>query len=93
VRLLVASGFLEIAPQSGDRTDYFIISDMAWHNSIRLRIEGFSNLKMIVEHGLNTFSKEDGTNRKLYEMLDWTDMMIENHNEILVKWKEKRISR
>lgn len=98
VRFLVSSGFLEIAPQSGDRTDYFIISESAWDNSIKMRIEGFDNLRQIIEKGINSFGKEknigmeNNISRNLEDMFDWTNMMLEAHKEMLIKWKEKNIA-
>jgi len=80
---------LERTSKSGDRTDYYYVSDSAWDNAIKARIEGFKNLKNIVEQGTKTSDNEISENRSLLEMLQWVDIMIESHEKALLKWRNE----
>ncbi len=82
VRLLSSAGFLEKTTQKGERTDYFKISEAAWENIIKLRIEGFQKLQELVEEGPQ--------NQKMQEMLAWTMAMTESHQALLERWRKRK---
>lgn len=89
VRLLITVGMLEITQKPLDRTDYFILSDEAWSNAIRLRIQGFQELNKIVEQGRQAMESNGHTgNTKLQEMEKWAEMMQNLHQQALEEWKQ-----
>jgi DNA-binding transcriptional regulator GbsR (MarR family) len=90
VRFLVMSGFLEITTLSGSRTDYYTISEKAWENSIKMRIDGFKNLIEIIEQGIDTLSKDSEVNTKLTQMKQWSDMMLNGHEKLIAEWMERK---
>lgn len=89
VRLLVSNGLLERTSIAGDRTDYYVICDSAWDSAIKVRIEGFKNLKSIIEQGTKAFNNESTTNKNLREMLQWVNIMTESHKKALVEWTKE----
>lgn len=88
LRLLVSAGIFEKHPRAGDRTDYYTVSDAAWDNAIRARIQGFIELKSIIEK--NTEERKENSNRKLTEILRWTDVMIDGYKNTLEEWEKRK---
>ncbi|WP_182914151.1 GbsR/MarR family transcriptional regulator [Paenibacillus sp. 1011MAR3C5] len=87
VRLLITIGMLDITQKPQDRTDYFILSDEAWVNAIRLRIQGFQELNRIVEQGRQAMESTGQTgNTKLQELEKWSEMMQNLHQHALEEW-------
>lgn len=90
IRLLLSAGLVDISQKSHDRTDYFSLSDVAWENAIKIRIDGFHDLKKIVEQGIEAYEEVDEErNMKLLQMAKWTEMMMDMHLEILDKWRDQ----
>lgn len=89
VRLLVSYGLLEKTSIAGDRSDYFVICESAWDNAIKTRIEGFENLKGILEEGNKSFNSESNSNIKLKEMLQWVNIMTESNEKALIEWRRE----
>lgn len=89
VRLLVSMGLLEKVSAVGDRTDYYSVSESIWDNAIKTRIDGFKNLKNIVELGLKTLEEHSDANKKFSEMLLWVDSMISSHEKVLLEWRKE----
>ncbi|RJX41323.1 HTH domain-containing protein [Paenibacillus pinisoli] len=88
IRLLTTIGLLDITQKPLDRTDYFILSDEAWVNAIRLRIQGFQELSKMVEQGRQAMkSAGQMGNTKLQEMEKWAEMMQNLHQQALDEWK------
>jgi len=90
IRLMVTMGFLEKVSISKDRADYYKISDTAWENVIKIRLEGFKNLKSIVEFGIENFTDDNNACKQLHEMLDWVDIFCESNENALLKWKNRK---
>jgi len=89
IRLLTTIGLLDITQKPLDRTDYFILSDEAWVNAIRLRIQGFQELSKMVEQGRQAMeSTGQMGNTKLQEMEKWAEMMQNLHQQALDEWKQ-----
>ncbi|PAE10575.1 hypothetical protein CHI02_19560 [Niallia circulans] len=89
VRLLVSMGLLEKVSAVGDRTDYYSVSESIWDNAIKTRIDGFKNLKNIVELGLKALEEHSDANKKFSEMLLWVDSMISSHEKVLLEWRKE----
>ncbi|GIP19177.1 hypothetical protein J40TS1_48190 [Paenibacillus montaniterrae] len=89
VRLLVSMGLLEKVSAIGDRADYYSVSESIWDNAIKTRIDGFKNLKKIVEQGLNAVEGSSNANKKFVEMLLWVDNMISSHEKLLLEWRQE----
>lgn len=89
VRLLTSSGLLERTTVAGERTDYYVVSESIWERAIQIRIEGFTNLKRIVEQGIQAVESKPSANNQLYEMRQWVDVMINSHEQTLMNWKKE----
>ncbi|PAD71559.1 GbsR/MarR family transcriptional regulator [Paenibacillus campinasensis] len=89
VRLLVSMGLLEKVSVVGDRTDYYSVSESIWDNAIRTRIDGFKNLRKIVEQGLKAVEGQSNANKNFAEMLLWVDGMISSHEKLLFVWRQE----
>ncbi|MEK4252413.1 GbsR/MarR family transcriptional regulator [Paenibacillus sp. FSL W7-1287] len=89
VRLLTSSGLLERTTVAGERTDYYLVSESIWERAIQIRIEGFTNLKRIVEQGIQAVESKPSANNQLYEMRQWVDVMINSHEQTLMNWKKE----
>ncbi|MEK4974991.1 MarR family transcriptional regulator [Niallia sp. FSL R7-0648] len=89
VRLLVSMGLLEKVSAVGDRIDYYSVSESIWDNAIKTRIDGFKNLKKIVELGLKALEEHSDANKKFSEMLLWVDSMISSHEKVLLEWRKE----
>lgn len=90
IRLLQMAGFLEVFPGQAGRADCFTLSGDAWLNSITARIEGFHNLKAIAAQGLSNPGVGESASKKVQEMSDWADTMIEGHLQIRREWMKRR---
>ncbi|MGG1876116.1 MarR family transcriptional regulator [Paenibacillus cisolokensis] len=89
VRLLVSMGLLEKVSVVGDRTDYYSVSESIWDNAIKTRIDGFKNLRKIVEQGLKAVEGQSNANKNFAEMLLWVDRMISSHEKLLFVWRQE----
>jgi DNA-binding transcriptional regulator GbsR (MarR family) len=91
VRLLVSNGLIERISVGGDRSDYYSVSESVWDHAIQIRIDGFNNLKRIVEQGVKAVGNDSSTptQTKLHEMLLWVDTMITCHEQALLNWKQQ----
>ncbi|MEK3733367.1 MULTISPECIES: GbsR/MarR family transcriptional regulator [Paenibacillus] len=89
VRLLVSMGLLEKVSVVGDRTDYYSVSESIWDNAIKTRIDGFKNLRKIVEQGLKAVEGQSNANKNFAEMLLWVDGMISSHEKLLFVWRQE----
>lgn len=90
VRLLVTYGLLARTSIAGERTDYYVICDLAWDNAIKVRIEGFKNLQNILKQGTKSFNGESTTNKNLKEMLQWVNIMTDNNEKALIQWRKQQ---
>lgn len=90
IRLLMLYGFAEVVPGRESRTDYFALAEDAWSNAIRARIEGFKNLKVIVEQGMQAVGKDGTATERLKEMSDWADAMVQGQAAALAKWENRK---
>lgn len=86
IRLLQMAGFLEVSLEQPSRADCFTLSGDAWLNAITARVEGFKNLKAIAAQGLSNPGAGESASKKMQEMADWADAMIEGHLHIQRKW-------
>lgn len=90
IRLLQMAGFLEVSPRQSGKADCFTLSGDAWLNAITARIEGFKNLKAIAAQRLSNPDVGESASKKVQEMADWADAMIEGHLHIQRKWMKRR---
>lgn len=88
VRLLLTYGLLERTSVTGDRTDYYVVSESAWDSAIKARIEGFKNLKGIIEQGSRSIFGETNENKNLENMLQWINIMINSNEKALTEWRK-----
>jgi DNA-binding transcriptional regulator GbsR (MarR family) len=89
IRLLQMAGFLEVSPGQAGRADCFTLSGDAWLNAITARIEGFKYLKVIAVQGLSNPGAGESASKKVQEMADWADAMIEGHMHIKSQWMKR----
>ncbi|GGD63122.1 GbsR/MarR family transcriptional regulator [Paenibacillus nasutitermitis] len=94
IRLLLSNGLVDIFQKAQDRTDYFVLSDDTWENALRMRMEGFNELKRIAEQGIQAVDETNLTpNARLKEMIKWTGMMQELHQDAVIKWRSAQLNK
>ena len=86
---MLSFGSLEKVSIPGERSDYYVVSQSAWGNTIKQRIEAYRNLQDIVEQGLASFGPDGCGSEKLQEMPGWVKMLTDSHEKLLREWKAR----
>ncbi|MDA8336812.1 MAG: transcriptional regulator [Peptococcaceae bacterium] len=85
LRLLLSFVFLEKVAVPVERSDYFAVSELAWRNTIKMRIEAYRNLQGIAEQGLAACDPDASSSGRLLEMLRWVKALAESHEKLLAE--------
>ena len=87
LRLLLSFVLLEKVAVPGERSDYFEVSELAWRNTVKMRIEAYRNLQGIAEQGLAACDPAGSSNGKLLEMLRWVNALAESYEKLLAEYR------
>jgi len=93
IRMLTASGLVEKVAFLDQRHTFFVVTTDVWGRAIVAGREKVLAFKSIAEMGLAALPESNEARSRLEEMIDWSKMMAELYEKILVEWQERRPER
>ena len=92
MRMLVGSGLAEKVSPLDKRTSFFIYPDSALERRTESGIQSGIAFKKLSEQGLAALPPDDIARRRFEETLEWSDVLIEGFQKVLVEWNERHRS-
>lgn len=86
LKLLKMYGYLEEMKQSGIRKKFYIFSDSAWQNSIRVRLNMYDPFQNILQEGIEILKKNKEPDRSLKEIIAFMKIEKEFYVKALDNW-------
>ena len=90
IRMLTASGLVERMSFLDHRHTFYSMAEDVWGKAISAGREKVQAFRSIAEMGLSMLPTEDPARRRLEEMIEWSDMMSEVYEKVLVEWQARR---
>lgn len=93
IRMLTASGLVEKMAFLDHRHTFYAVTGDVWGKAISVGREKVKAFKSIAEMGLAELAALSGTEtaqRRLEEMIEWSDMMGEVYERLLIEWQARR---
>src|SRR5258708_2635772 len=90
LRLLLASGLVEKVSIHGDRTTFYVFSEMAWDKMMETAIQKAGTFHKIVQHGLGALPSGDFARHRLERAAEWTDFAADFYQKALARWQVSR---
>jgi len=90
IRMLTASGLVEKLAFLDHRHTFYEVTGDVWDRAITAGREKVQAFKSIASMGLSVLSPSSPAWRRLEEMIDWSDMMSEVYDKVLIEWQERR---
>lgn len=86
LKLLKMYGYLEEIKQSGIRKKFYIFSDSAWQNSIRVRLNMYDPFQNILQEGIAILKENHESDRSLREIIAFMKIEKEFYVNSLNNW-------
>lgn len=93
IRMLTASGLVEKVAFLDQRHTFYVITPDVWGRAISAGREKVLAFKSIAEMGLAALPELNEARGRLEEMIEWSRMMVEVYERVLVEWQERRPER
>jgi DNA-binding transcriptional regulator GbsR (MarR family) len=75
LRTLLMAELVEKVSLPGDRVDYYVLSDLAWQNTLEMRLAAILPLKELAEEGLEGLHPDHPARPRLQSLMDWVGMV------------------
>jgi DNA-binding transcriptional regulator GbsR (MarR family) len=86
LKILKLYGYLEERKLSGVRNKFFIFSESAWKNSIRVKLNAYDPFQAIVEDGIRILSKKGKSTLHMEEIISFMEVEKEFYKKALRDW-------
>jgi len=93
IRMLTASGLVEKVAFLDQRHTFYVMTPDVWGRAIVAGREKVLAFKSIAELGLAALPDPNEARARLEEMIEWSNMMSEVYEKILVEWQARRPER
>lgn len=93
IRMLTASGLVEKMSFLDHRQTFYMVTGDVWGRAIAAGREKVQAFRSIAETGLAALPEADPVRQRLQEMIDWSSMMMEVYERLLVEWQARRSMR
>lgn len=89
IRLVMATGLAELVTHPGDRRDYYRFASNAWERALLADIEGTLAFRRMAERGLAAVhGSQDSATEHLTSMIEFCDVVLEDRQATLKRWRE-----
>lgn len=89
IRMLTVSGMVEKMSFLDNRHSFYAITGEVWSKAISAAREKALAFRSIAQVGLAAIPESEGVRRRLNEMIDWSDMMAETLEKMLMEWQKR----
>lgn len=94
MRLIAASNLADHVSLPGDRRDYYRFGRDTWERALKTEVEGIVLLRRIAERGLAAVSDTENTAREhLEEALEFCDLLVNDRQRTIERWRALQASR
>ncbi|HEY6072771.1 MAG TPA: helix-turn-helix domain-containing protein [Anaerolineales bacterium] len=90
IRMLTASGLVDKVAFLDQRHTYYSVAGDVWGKAISAGREKVRAFQSIAEMGLEALPDNHVARRRLEEMIDWSKMMAEVYERVLVEWQQRQ---
>ncbi len=92
LRLLKAYGYLEEQKITGIRNRFYSLSDSAWKNSIRVKLQAYLYLTEIIQEGRKIVERNQSSTQIFDEALVLIQKEQNFYNNVIKNWEEEVIN-
>jgi DNA-binding transcriptional ArsR family regulator len=90
VRMLTATGLVELVSLPGDRRDYYVFSAEGWERHLQFDLDSARTLGRLVRRGLDALAPEHVTaRRRLEEAVLFSECCVEALTGVLERWRAR----
>lgn len=93
IRMLTATGLVEKIAFLDKRHTYYGMAADVWSKAIVSGREKVLAFKSIAELGLAALPEQNEARSRMAEMIEWSKLMADVYEKILVEWQERRPER
>jgi predicted transcriptional regulator len=87
IRLLLISGLVEKASFHGDRTTYYLFSEVGWEQRTEAAIQTAYDFREVAKQGLKALPPAAPARPRLERAIQWSDLLIEYFEKAQSEWR------